>query len=217
MANQSTHQSKTREEQSVPRATENDEQAVAETEHVDEQEQSEPEKIPLDLTFEILKNQRRRLVLDYLRDVEDGQTTIGELAEHIASIENKKPVSALSSQERKRVYIALYQSHLPKMADAGVIDYDKNRGTVSLTEHGASLCSLFKTPRRTRRWSTYYLVHMVVTALGSVVGTVLFSIDVGLIAGVFLLGYVLLVVAHAVAEYGSVTSDDPFDIGSASK
>ena len=169
----------------------------------------------IDDRFDLLSNHRRRRVLTNL--MENDTAVVGELAEHIASTENGKSVAALSSQERKRVYIALYQSHLPKMADAGVIDYDKNRGTVSLTEHGASLCSLFKTPRRTRRWSTYYLVHMVVTALGSVVGTVLFSIDVGLIAGVFLLGYVLLVVAHAVAEYGSVTSDDPFDIGSASK
>ncbi|WP_277555931.1 DUF7344 domain-containing protein [Halobaculum limi] len=116
----------------MPRVTEDDEQAVVETEHVDEQEESEPAEIPLDLTFEILKNERRRLVLEYLRDVDDGQTTIGELAEHIAAIENDCDIQALGAQQRKRVYIGLYQCHLPKMDDAGVVDFNQSRGFVEL-------------------------------------------------------------------------------------
>lgn len=164
----------------------------------------------IDDRFDVLSNHRRRRVLTNL--AENDTAVVGELAEHIAAIENDKPAGALSSQERKRVYIALYQSHLPKMADAGIVDYDKNRGTVSLTEHGASLCSLLESPRQPRRWSRYYLVHTAVTALGIAVATVLLNIGAGLAAGAFLLGYALLAVAHGVAEYGSATSDEPFDI-----
>ena len=86
-----------------------------------------------DTLFAILENQRRRDVLRYLR--RNGDTaTLSDLAEHVAAIENDVDVAALSSDERKRVYIALYQCHLPKMATAGVVDFDKNRGTVELLD-----------------------------------------------------------------------------------
>jgi len=90
-----------------------------------------------DVIFELLKVRRRRLVLLYL-DENDGVASVGTLAEHVGALENDKSEQALSSDERKRVYIALYQCHLPKMDDAGVIDYDQARGTVELT--GAADC-----------------------------------------------------------------------------
>ncbi|MFB6358651.1 MAG: hypothetical protein ABEJ96_06540, partial [Thiohalorhabdaceae bacterium] len=62
---------------------------------------------------------------DAIRDARRAE--LGDLAEHIASIENDKPEVALSSTERKRVYVALYQCHLPKMDDIGVIDFDEDR------------------------------------------------------------------------------------------
>lgn len=82
-----------------------------------------------DVVFEILKNQRRRRVLQYLRD--NAETELGTLAEAIAAAENETTVEELSADERKRVYIGLYQTHLPKMDDAGVVTYDQDRGTVS--------------------------------------------------------------------------------------
>jgi len=83
----------------------------------------------LDVIFNVLQNRRRRLVLTALAE-RDGTTTLGELAEYIAGIENDKPPSALDSQERKRVYVGLYQSHLPRMDDAGAIRFDEDRGSV---------------------------------------------------------------------------------------
>lgn len=84
--------------------------------------------LSLDVTFELLKNHRRRVVLRYLDDNPD--TTLSTLAEYTAAKENDKRVPELSSAERKRVYISLYQCHLPKLDDAGVIDFDSDRGTV---------------------------------------------------------------------------------------
>jgi hypothetical protein len=108
---------------------------------VDESHDTEAEQVddlPLDVTFEVLKNRRRRLVLEYLRDTEE-TVTIGELAEHIAAIENDISVKQLNAQQRKRVYIGLYQCHLPKMDDAGVVDFDQNRGRIEPGENVAGL------------------------------------------------------------------------------
>ena len=88
--------------------------------------------LPLETVFDILRNERRQLVLGYVAVTGDDVVNIGELAEHVAAIENDVPVNALSSQQRKRVYVALYQCHLPKMGDSDVIEFDKDRGTIRL-------------------------------------------------------------------------------------
>lgn len=88
--------------------------------------------------FTVLKNPRRRKTLEYLEG-NDGAADLGDLAESLAARENDIEVEALSSTQRKRVYISLYQVHLPKMDDLGVIEFDKHRGTIELTEAGEIL------------------------------------------------------------------------------
>lgn len=83
----------------------------------------------LDQVFHILRNRRRRDVLRYLSDAPK-QVTLGELAEHIAARECEKPVGQLRSQERKRVYVALYQCHLPRMAGSDAVRFERDRGTI---------------------------------------------------------------------------------------
>lgn len=95
-------------------------------------------ELSLDTTFELLKNRRRRKVLEYLR-ANGGESTLSDLAEQIAAVENDVEVRQLSSDQRKRVYIGLYQCHLPKMDGTDVVDYDKNRGTVVLREEAGEL------------------------------------------------------------------------------
>jgi hypothetical protein len=89
----------------------------------------EEDRVHMDQIFGILSNQRRRYVLTYLTMTE-GTVTLSDLAERIAAWECEKDIDGLNSQERKRVYVSLYQGHLPKMADAGAIAYDSDRGTV---------------------------------------------------------------------------------------
>jgi hypothetical protein len=90
--------------------------------------------LELDQVFEILKNQRRRYVLKYLKEVDD-TVSMSDLAEEIAAWENDKEVSQLSSSERKRVYVGLYQCHLPKMDSMDVVSFNKPRGRI---ERGAN-------------------------------------------------------------------------------
>jgi hypothetical protein len=106
-----------------------------------EQIRSEPttsEALSKDTLFEILKNRRRRDALAYLK-ANDGVATLSDMAEFIAAKENDIEIGALSSSQRKRVYIGLYQCHLPKMAAAGVVDFEKNRGDIELRPEAAQL------------------------------------------------------------------------------
>ena len=91
-----------------------------------------------DTLFELLKNRRRRDAIDYLTG-RDGTATLSDMAEQLAAQENDVSVDAISSKQRKRVYISLYQCHLPKMDRAGIIEFDKNRGTIVLNEGARQL------------------------------------------------------------------------------
>jgi len=84
--------------------------------------------------FHLLQNERRRAVLRYLEGREDEAVRMRDIAEQVAAWEHDTTLQALTSDERQRVYIALYQSHLGKLADAGVIEYNKPRGIVRTTD-----------------------------------------------------------------------------------
>lgn len=79
--------------------------------------------------FGILQNQRRRYTLKYLL-AEGRRVPLGELAERIAAWENEKELNEITYSERKRVYVGLYQCHLPKMDDVGVVDFNRDRGHI---------------------------------------------------------------------------------------
>jgi len=80
--------------------------------------------------FDLLRNRRRRAVLDYLRRNE-GESTLDELAKHVAADEYDTSIEKLSAQQRKRVYVSLYQNHLPRIDEVGLVEYDKDEGTVA--------------------------------------------------------------------------------------
>jgi hypothetical protein len=104
-----------------------------------EEARSEPvDPLPKDETFHLLSNRRRRDALRYLAD-HDGPVDMRDLAEQVAAWEQETTVQQLSSQERQRVYIALYQTHLPKLDDYGVITYDQSRGFIERTERARQL------------------------------------------------------------------------------
>ena len=89
-----------------------------------------------DTIFMILRSSRRRLLLHYLEQ-SGGTRTRGELARYVAAAEEDVEMSQVTTTDRKRVYVSLHQTHLPTMDDVGIIDYDKDRGTVELREENA--------------------------------------------------------------------------------
>lgn len=78
--------------------------------------------------FDILSNERRRYALYVLHS--DGETTIGALADRVAAWENDRAVEDVTAAERKRVYTALQQSHLPKLDRTEFIEFDSDSGRV---------------------------------------------------------------------------------------
>jgi DNA-binding transcriptional ArsR family regulator len=96
-------------------------------------EEQESDAIPKDELFHILQNERRRRVLQYVVN-RDGPFEMRAIAEQVAAWEHDTTVRQLTSDERQRVYIALYQSHLSKLDDAGLIEYQQSRGIVEVTD-----------------------------------------------------------------------------------
>ncbi len=114
--------------------------------------------ISTDIVFEILSNTRRRMVLYYLRR-SGGSATVQELAEQIAALENNVEVEELQSQQRKRVYVSLYQTHIPKLENTGIIEYDDTQGIVHLTDRAMEIDTyLTPTTESTYPWQIHYLI-----------------------------------------------------------
>lgn len=107
--------------------------------------------------YGLLADRRRRYTIHYLKQQKE-PVSLRELAEQVAAWENEKPIEELRSQERKRVYIALYQSHLPSMDREGIVEYDSDRGMVSLAAEYADIdIYLEVVPGDDVPWSVYYL------------------------------------------------------------
>ena len=117
---------------------------------------SESESLSNDALYGALSQKRRRYALHYLKQ-RDETVTVQNLAEQVAAWENGKPIEELTSQERKRVYIALYQSHLSTMDGEGLVDYDDDEGTVGLSDSMREIdLYLEVVPEESVPWSLYY-------------------------------------------------------------
>lgn len=120
---------------------------------------SDADELTPNRVFDILSNHRRRMVLYYLRR-NSGPVGVQELAAEVASIENEIPVDELTDQQRKRVYVSLYQTHLLKMAEMGIIEYDKEGGSVRLSDRSEIDRYLTNGNRSTYPW-TYHNLALV--------------------------------------------------------
>ena len=165
--------------------------ATTQVENKANDESSEaPTPLNPDERFHLLQNERRRLVIKHLHDVEsdaeDGRVRMGDVAEQVAAWEHDTTVAQLSSTQRQRVYIPLYQKHLPKLHDAGVIDYNQSRGVIVPTERVDRLVEFVEgtvtaetgTDDEARNdadaddvWNRYYLGASVASAIILIAGT----------------------------------------------
>jgi DNA-binding transcriptional ArsR family regulator len=115
------------------------------------------ESLSQDTVFELLSSPRRRFILYYLRR-HDGEATIDELTTEIAAWENDLPPEELSRQDEKRVYVSLYQTHIPKFEDEGVINYDNEDGIVQLTDRAGQLDPYLETEEESSLpWQLFYV------------------------------------------------------------
>lgn len=139
---------------------------------------SEDDGLSRDEIFTALSNRRRRNVIAYLKQNGD-DARVRDIAEQLAAWENDLEIVEVSYKQRKRVYTALHQSHLPKLASNGFIAYEPDRGLVSLTEGSKQLdVYLEVVPKNEILWSEYYVGLAVVCGLlggAAAIGTVPFA------------------------------------------
>lgn len=110
-----------------------------------------------DELFEVLSNRRRRYTVHALEDTESA-AEIGDVAEQVAAWEYDVDVEEVSYEERKRVYTALQQSHLPMMDEAGVVEFNKDRGVVEPTDSLDDIEVYMEVVQGNEiPWSVYYL------------------------------------------------------------
>lgn len=95
------------------------------SEPTDRPSRSPPESDSADL----LAHPRRRRVLERLR-ARGGRAGIAELAEELAAIERE----TVDDEGAKLVRLDLLHAHLPKLAEADVLEYDPETGVVELVD-----------------------------------------------------------------------------------
>lgn len=119
--------------------------------------QVDDQYLSVDQAYNILSDRRRRYAIHHLKQV-DSPVSVQDLAEQVAAWENDKKIEQLDAQERKRVYISLYQSHLSTLDDQGIVDYNKDTGMVVLTQAADSIDIYLEVVSKTDiPWSVFYI------------------------------------------------------------
>jgi len=85
------------------------------------------DKLVLDAVFECLSEQRRREVIAELRV--RGSASLRELVDAVAH----------TGDRPERVELELHHRHLPKLADAGLVEYDPQDRVVEPTDRTAAV------------------------------------------------------------------------------
>lgn len=73
---------------------------------------------------ELVANDRRRRVLRILAAGEP--MSMGELAERLAAREHAVAVAEVTADQRKRTYVSVYQTHVPRLEQAGLVTTDRD-------------------------------------------------------------------------------------------
>lgn len=84
--------------------------------------------LSLDLVFDAISHPRRRYFLYALHAQTD--VTLRELAEQIATWEADHHDAPVENHTRQ-VYVSLYHTHIPKLQEYAIVDFDHNTGVVT--------------------------------------------------------------------------------------
>ncbi|WP_336002738.1 DUF7344 domain-containing protein [Halorientalis halophila] len=138
---------------------------------------------------DILRNDRRRLAIKSLREMEAAMS-VRDLSEEVATRETGEEPAP--RDKRRSVYVSLHQTHLPKLDELGIVDYDTDSKEVRLRDGAAEITTYMEVvPRYGITWAEYYLVLGVLgfgTVLAASIGTPLLgTIGVPVVAAAYLL------------------------------
>lgn len=140
----------------------------------------------------VLSNPRRREVIDLLR-TNGSEMSVREISERIAASESGQ--APAPRKVKQSVYVSLLQTHLPKLDEFRVIEYDSQRKSVRSDEGLSSMTVFLETvPKYGITWSEYYAALAllgIVTIIGAGMEAPLISIVSAEIWGIGFLGLVL--------------------------
>lgn len=121
---------------------------------------ADPPSPTVDELFEALSSRRRRYVLHYLKQLPDSTPAqLADVSAQVAAWELGTLPDALDYDDRKHVHMSLYRFHAPKMDELGLLDYDRENGTVELTEYGREMDVYLETVwGKQIPWSVYFLL-----------------------------------------------------------
>jgi hypothetical protein len=157
-----------------------------------------------DVVFELLSSPRRRFVLYYLRS-ETESVKLTDLADEVAAWEYETPIEELTEQERKRAYVSLYQTHIPKLAEAGLIDHADD-GMLRLTDRMSDIDRYLPSEDTLDiRWELVYIslsaAGIIIFAIGLSNAGVFGEISMNLAGGIILLSFVGTAIIHFTISY----------------
>ena len=115
--------------------------------------------------FDVFSNARRRRTVQFLKR-QGGSCDLASLVEQVAAWENDADPDEVTRTQRRRVYISLYQTHLPMLEDHDIVDWDPDAHAIELLpSEDVFEPYLDRHLETTRQWHRVYLT---VTAVGAV-------------------------------------------------
>ena len=112
----------------------------------------DPSMIELDELFSILASTRRRHALYCIVAAPSSTLATAELADRLTVLEER---ATGGQHDRTEIELTLRHSHLPKLDDAGVIDFDPAQSVL-----------VYRGGRRTDRWIDRVMDEELATATG---------------------------------------------------
>lgn len=101
------------------------------------------DELTLDSALRLLSHAHRRALVDCL-DGHDEPIAVADAAADVAEKAATDSKRHLSAEVVHQVYLTLYHTHVPKLSDDGIVEYNRNRETIRLTERGQQLATILR-------------------------------------------------------------------------
>lgn len=101
-----------------------------------------PDSISLDETLSLLASRQRRFLL-YGLSLYSTPVSLARLTDTVTELEHGRPAEQYAD-ERLDIYTGLYHNHLPRLVDAGVVQYDQSADMVGIGHNAVDLVPLLE-------------------------------------------------------------------------
>lgn len=96
-----------------------------------------------DALFSLLSHTYRSTLLKILNEHEQPKP-LADISEEVASAVTGGPVQNADPEEIDRIYLDLYHTHVPKLAEADAVRYNQEDDLIVLTELGANIVTFLE-------------------------------------------------------------------------